>query len=230
MACIKHFVVVVTLSLSIFFFFSVFKKMDMKIANVILEKYFSGPFGKEHPLSDTPKWPEPLFTRNEGLKSRHKETFRTACILAAMRNIHIEQGIEAYAVKKKASTVRRHMASAWAYQSKLVNYVTSVAAALFAPPRSEFCTVSLAPYVTRRMDKILDYSYLAAVDIKRSIMKTPSPENSAIYFFNDSGEKRLDTFKSIISGDGFKTGYGRLESLFISSDGKVVFALFNYKK
>lgn len=121
------------------------------------------------------------------------------------------------------------MSSAWAYQVKLSDYVGSVSAALFSPPRSgSLSTVNLAPYVTSRMDKVLDYSNLAAVDIKRSVLRTPSKENNAIYFFNNSGEEKMKLFESIIMGDAFKTGYGKLASLFVSSDRKIAFAFFDY--
>lgn len=152
-------------------------------------------------------------------------------MLAAMRNAHIEQGIEAHVYRKKTQTARRHMSSAWAYQVKLSNYVGSVSAALFSPPRSGFLSsVNLAPYVTSRIDKVLDYSNLAAVDIKRSVLRTPSKENSAIYFYNSSGEEKMKVFESTITGDAFRTGYGKLASLFISSDRKIAFAFFDYSE
>lgn len=205
--------------------------MDMKVAHEILTKYFSVKSEKDKEITDTPKWPEPLFTRNEGLAARYNETFKTARILSAMRNVHIEQGIEAHVYRKKVQTARRHMSSAWAYQVKLSSYVGSVSAALFSPPRRGFfSTVDLAPYVTSRKDKVLDYSNLAAADIKRSVLRTPSQENNAIYFFNDSGEDRMKVFEATILGDAFKRGYGKLSSLFVSSDRKIAFAFFDYSE
>lgn len=203
----------------------------MSVAHEILTKYFSVKSEKDKEITDTPKWPESLFTRNEGLAARYNETFKTARMLSAMRNIHIEQGIEAHVDRKKTQTARRHMRSAWAYQVKLSNYVGGVSAALFSPPRRGFLsTVDLAPYVTSRKDTVLDYSSLAAVDIKRSILRTPTRENNAIYFFNDSGEDRMKLFEEIIRGSAFKSGSGMLASLFISSDRKVAYAFFDYSE